>query len=290
MKQNSLSEARYGKHATLQSWFFFVPLLGIGIILMTVAISLTAAAVTSISQGYVTEGDLPLGSIVSLKNNSSDTVEAATSANVDSILGVVVNEGSSPLTLSNGSDNQVQVATSGMAPVLVSDINGEIIQGDQITASPISGVGMKATGNTKVVGIAQGAPRNSADGSQTYTDEQGQQQSLTLGEVPVLVNVSYFYKQPDKTLIPSSLQNVANALAGKTVNPLPIIISMAIFIITLIVVASIIYSMIRSSIISVGRNPMSQSAIYRDVIQLSALVLAILAVAVIAIYIILTRF
>ena len=289
MKYNSLGEARYGKHATRQSWLLFAPLLFIAVIL-TAAVPLAVTAVTSISQGYVSSDDLPLGSIVSLKNNSSDEVEASSSTNVDSILGVVVNEGSSPLTLSNGQDNQVQVATSGMAPVLVSDINGEIIQGDQITASPISGVGMKATGNAKVVGIAQGEPRNSTDRSQTYTDEQGQKQPLTLGEVPVLVNVSYFYKQPDKTLIPSSLQNVANALAGKTVNPLPIIISMAIFIITLIVVASIIYSMIRSSIISVGRNPMSQSAIYRDVIQLSALVLAILAVAVIAIYIILTRF
>ena len=290
MKYNSRGEARYSKPATLQSWLLLTPLFCAGIVVTAITMSLTAAAVTSISQGYVTDGDLPLGSIVSLKNNSSDAVEATTTANVDSILGIVVNEGSSPLTLSNGSDNQVQVATSGMAPVLVSDINGEIVQGDQITASPISGVGMKATGNTKVVGIAQGAPRNSTDNNQTYTDEQGQKQPLTLGEVPVLVNVSYFYKQPDKTLIPSSLQNVANALAGKTVNPLPIIISMAIFIITLIVVASIIYSMIRSSIISVGRNPMSQSAIYRDVIQLSALVLAILAVAVIAIYIILTRF
>jgi hypothetical protein len=48
--------------------------------------------------------------------------------------------------------------------------------------------------------------------------------------------------------------------------------------------------MIRNSIISVGRNPMAQSAVYRDVIQLSALVLGILAVAVIAIYFILSRF
>jgi hypothetical protein len=83
---------------------------------------------------------------------------------------------------------------------------------------------------------------------------------------------------------------VANALAGKTVNTTPIIISAVIFIVTLAVVVSIIYSMIRSSIISVGRNPMSQSAVYRDVIQLSALVLGILAVSVISIYFILTRF
>jgi poly-D-alanine transfer protein DltD len=82
---------------------------------------------------------------------------------------------------------------------------------------------------------------------------------------------------------------LANALAGKTVSALPILISLAIFIITIIVVVSIVYAMVRSSIISVGRNPMSQSAIYRDIIQLSALVLAILAVGVISIFLVLTR-
>jgi hypothetical protein len=105
----------------------------------------------------------------------------------------------------------------------------------------------------------------------------------------VLVNVSYFFKQPEKTLVPTSIQNVANAMAGKQVDPLPIFISMGIFIITIIIVVSMIYSMIHSSIISVGRNPMSQSAIYRDLLQLSALVAVILAVGITSIYLILTR-
>jgi hypothetical protein len=91
-------------------------------------------------------------------------------------------------------------------------------------------------------------------------------------------------------LIPTAVQSIANALAGKKVNPLPILISIGIFVVTLIVVVSIVYSMIRSSIISVGRNPMSQSAVYRNVIQLSALVLVILGAAVGSIYMVLTKF
>jgi len=47
--------------------------------------------------------------------------------------------------------------------------------------------------------------------------------------------------------------------------------------------------MIHSSIISVGRNPMSQAAVYRNVIQLSSLVVFILAVAIASIYMVLTR-
>jgi hypothetical protein len=275
--------ARYHGLRSVRQWLVAASLI-------VIALPAAAGAVTSLSQGFTSSEALPLGSIVSLKNNTTDQIVSSTTNNADNILGVVINDTSSLLTLSNGGDNQVQIATSGMVSVLVSDINGEITQGDPITASPIKGVGMKATSNTKVVGIAQGKPTTSGNTKQSYTDDKGQKQSLLLGEVPVLINVSYFYKQPDKTIIPSAVQNVANALAGKTVNAVPIIISAAIFILTLAVVISIIYSMIRSSIISVGRNPMSQSAVYRDVIQLSALVIGILAVALISIYFILTRF
>ncbi|TAL14768.1 hypothetical protein EPN95_01830 [Patescibacteria group bacterium] len=261
-----------------------VAVVGVGIL-----VPASVSADTTISQGYSTTDKLSIGSLVSLKDGTSDQVVATSSSNVNSLIGVVINSDSSLLSVSNGSSDQVQVATNGVASVLVSDINGPVVKGDQITASPIKGVGMKATNNAKVVGIAQDSPANS-NSNQTYTDDQGKKQKVTLGEVPIVVNVTYFYAQPDKTLIPTAIQNLANALAGKTVNSLPIIISGVIFIVTVIIVISIIYSMIRSSIISVGRNPMAQSAVYRDVIQLSALVLGILAVAVIAIYVILTRF
>ncbi len=263
-------------------WLFAVAFLAF-------ALPATTSALTTISQGYSTSDQLSLGSIVSLNNNSSEQVSAATNSNSDSILGVVIDVGNSLLALTNGQTNQIQVATSGVEQVLVSNINGDISQGDQITASPISGVGMKATSNTKVVGIAQEALSGNNGSTESYTDKSGKQHTITIGNVPVLVNVSYFYKQPDKTLIPSAIQNIANALAGKTVNTLPILISMGIFIVTLIVVVSIIYPMIHSSIISVGRNPMSQSAVYRDLIQMSTLVLAILGASVIAIYLVLTR-
>ena len=288
MVGQNTTEKSCTKNATLRSRLRFGPLIAAVILALCFMLPLAVRAITSISQSYSTIDDLSLGSIVSLKTNTSDQVVAATTYNVDGILGVVINSGSSILSLSTGDTSSVQVATSEMASVLVSDINGEIIQGDQITASPIKGVGMKATGNTKVVGIAQAKPTNSSE-KHYYTDSAGKQQSVILGELPILINVSYFFKEPEKTLIPTALQDLANALAGKTVNPLPIIIATAIFIITIIVVVSIIYAMIRSSIISVGRNPMSQAAIYRDLIQLSALVLVILAVGMIAIYLVITR-
>jgi hypothetical protein len=248
-----------------------------------------ASAISTITQGYLTKDNPPLGAIVSLQKDSTDFVDTTTQSNADNILGVVVGADNSLLTVTSTKANQIQVATSGVVQVLVSDINGDIEAGDQITASPISGVGMKATDNVKVVGIAQDGLKGNTS-KQTYKDKKGAQHEVTVGQVPVLVSVSYFFKQPEKTIIPFAVQNLANALAGKPVKPLPVLVSMAIFIITLVIVVSIIYSMIHSSIISVGRNPMSQSAIYRNSIQLSGLVVAVIAVAVISIYMVLTKF
>jgi len=249
-----------------------------------------AQAASLLSQSYIAKNELPLGSIVSLEKGSTNQVESSTVDNVNYVLGVIVDAGHSQISISSKKGKQVHVATDGTEQVLVSDINGDISVGDSITASPISGVGMKATGNVKVVGVAQDSFPNNTAKQQSYKDEKGQQQSVKIGDVSALINVTYYYKEPEKSLIPSAIQNLANALAGKKVNPLPILISLGIFIVAMVVVVSIVYSMIRSSIISVGRNPMSQAAIYRNVMQLSALVIVILGVAVGSIYMVLTRF
>lgn len=283
---SALGLIKHIRHSTYRSVSFAQRLL-FGSLLISLFLPLVASAVTTISQGYTTKDKLSLGSIVSQQKSTTDEVMAASTSNVDNLLGVVINDDSSLLSVTNGQPNQVQIATSGTVQVLVSDINGKIERGDHITASPISGVGMKATGNVRVIGIAQSELQHGS--KQTYKNKDGKEQTVTIGDAPVLVNVAYFFKEPEKTIVPSAFQNIANTLAGKKVSTLPIFISAGIFIVTLIVVVSIIYSMIRSSIISIGRNPMSQSAVYRGVIQMSALVLGILTVAMISIYLVLSR-
>ena len=204
------------------------------------------------------------------------------------LIGVVVDNNNSQVALTSGS-SQVQVATSGVNLVLVSNINGNIYPGSEIAASPINGVGMLATQNAEIIGDAQANFPNPTASRQTVTNANGSKQAVEVGSVAVLVSVGYYTKQPNKTLIPAAIQNLANALAGKQVKTLPIIISAAIFLITLVVVVAIIYSLIHGSIISVGRNPMSQAAVYRNVMQLSALVVGVIGVAAFAIFMILTR-
>jgi hypothetical protein len=267
-------------------------LLAMGIVMALAMVfwGITVHANAAISQSYRSDERIAIGSIISLKEDSTEEVEPAFTGNVDNIFGIAINDNSSLIQLRTTNDNRVQVATSGTFGVLVSDINGSIERGDHITASPIPGVGMKATANTKVVGVAQGRLVPDQGRVETYIDENDREQSVLLGEVPVLVNVAHYFREPEKTIIPPAVQSIANAIANRAVEPLPIIISAVIFIVTMVVVASIIFSMIRNSIISVGRNPMSQAAIYRDLTQMSALVVAILAVAVMSIYMVLTRF
>lgn len=247
----------------------------------------TAHAINDLTQGYTTSEDIPLGTVVSLVKNTTDAIEPSSTATVDTMLGIVVSSDSALLTVTNGTDKQVQVATDGTVPVLVSDINGPVHDGDHITASPIRGIGMKANGNVRTIGIAQGDMMGTND--QAYKDKDGKEQTVKVGQVPVLVNVAYYFKEPEKTIIPVAVQNVANALAGRTVSTVPILVSIGVFLVTVIAVVAIIYSMIRNGIISIGRNPMSQSAVYRNIIQMSVLVLILLGVGMIAIYLILTR-
>lgn len=260
----------------------------IGVVASLVLAPLSAGAVaTYIAESYAVESSIPMNAIVSLKNNSSDSVEPSNTGNVDSMIGVVIDRSDASISLSNGKENQAQIAKTGTLQVLVSDINGAVEQGDYITASPINGVGMRATGSTKVLGIAQNNLTNGVD--QKVKSAEGSEQTVKVGTVPVLVSVSGYIEKSDESFIPRPIQEIANTLAGRTVSPLPILLSLGVFVVTLIVVTVIIYSMVRNGIISVGRNPLSSSAIYRNVMLLSVLVLGILVGSGIVIYFILTR-
>lgn len=260
------------------------------LVCLALAVPTLALASPLISQGYQASEQLAVGSIVSLNNTSSSVVTSANLENAGNLLGVVVASDNSLLSISNGEKNQVQVVTTGVVQVLVSNYNGDIQVGDPVTASPLSGIGMKATSNVKIVGVAQAKLSDSAGKSnQTVTDKTGKKVQVQLGVIPVQVSVAYYFKEPDKTLIPASLQNLANAIAGKKISPLPIIVSLVIFFVAVVSIMVLIYSAIRSSIISVGRNPLSQSAVYRSLLQVSALVLTILGAAVAVIYLILTK-
>lgn len=248
-----------------------------------------AHANTVFGQTYQVDHALSPGTIVSM-NGSNGSVAAADINNIANLFGVVISSDQSLLTFSSPVGNQVQVASTGVADIFVSDINGDIKAGDPITVSTITGVGMKATQNAKIIGIAQESLSGSAGKkNQNIVDSTGKSKTVQLGSVQATIDLSYYYKEASKSVIPIAFQSLANSIAGKQVSPIPILVCLAIFIIGLGSICALLYGAIRGTIISVGRNPMAQAAVYRNLIQVSVLILGILGAIMVSIYLILAK-
>lgn len=259
----------------------------IGFVLVLGMPSLSAQGASSIAQGFKTDdSNVVAGALVSLKSGTSNTVELSTPKNVDGLLGVAGDD--SLIELSNGTGT-VHIVTNGETQTLVSDINGKIKAGDKITSSPIAGVGMKALTSTLVIGIAQA----DLDGVETETrsikDKSGKQQSVHIGAIPVQVDkVFYEAVQDANSFVPPVLQDFAATLVGRQVSPVRIMVAAFLAFALFTVVSILLYSAVRSSIISIGRNPLSQSAVRSSLIQVGLTVLGVSAFTIIVIYLILT--
>ena len=87
--------------------------------------------------------------------------------------------------------------------------------------------------------------------------------------------------------VPPLIQNTANTVAGKPVSPVRVIASIMVLVLALISVMVLLYSSVRSSIISIGRNPLSEGAVHRSLVEVAVTVIGILSLTFITIYLIL---
>ncbi len=262
--------------------------LGVGLLILLLGVSsLSAQGVSSIAQGFkTTDPNVVVGALVSLKTSSPNTVELSNISNSDQLIGVVGNK--SLIELSSGTAG-VQVVTTGVAPTLVSDINGAIKAGDKITSSPIAGVGMRATSSSLIIGTAQGDFDTTSAEKRTVTDKAGKQKEVNVGAIPLQVD-KVFYEAPEEqaSFLPPALQELANDVAGRKVSPVRVMASVLLVLFLLVAVTILLYSAVRSSIISIGRNPLSEHAVRKSLIQVGLAVIGLLLFVVVVIYLILT--
>lgn len=240
---------------------------------------------TAIAQGFQTEAKAGVvaGALVSVKSGDPRVVELATTDSAQRLLGVAAKN---PLvSLSNGK-NEVQVVLSGSTNVLVSDINGAIRAGDKITASPIEGVGMLAASESQIVGTTQASFDVKAATTKTVRDRSGKEHTVHVGQVALQVNVAY-YQPPSSTFLPPFIQNLANVLAGRPVSLVRIGLSGLIVLIGLIGFIVLVTTAARSSIASMGRNPLAAKSIHRGLVQAIVVALLVAAAALLAGYVIL---
>lgn len=259
------------------------------ILASTLGLMLVPTAVfaeSAISQGFTTDEKLQSGTIVSMDDGSKG-VEQASTANVDRLLGVVSE--TSLVELADDGTNQVQVVTNGRAVVLVSDINGDIKAGDYITASPLRGVGMKTAETGIVIGTAQANFSDVEETSQrTVKDESGKERVITVGLLPVQIDVTHYQKQDDKkSVVPQFILNIAHAVSGKEVSVVRVLAALLVLVVGTISIGVMLYASVRSSIASIGRNPLAAAAVNRGLLEISLLTFGVLVVMLAAVYLIL---
>lgn len=236
-------------------------LTGVAATLIVLGLAPAGASSANISHPYKATTSVPDGSLVSLSSQRNDYVEPANIGNGSRLLGVAVASNDSLIAVDPGS-GKVQVATSGTATVLVSTLDGNINIGDQIAVSPFNGIGMKALAGSRVIGLAQTAFNGNSPGATTeqVKDKNGQTTSIQMGSVQI--NIAIGTDGADANL--NTLQRFVKDVTGHTVSTFRVATSLAVAAVALVALGALIYASIYGGIISVGRNPLAQRAVFRS--------------------------
>jgi len=245
------------------------------------------AASGAISQSYQTDTtDITSGALVGLTAAKSGLVSPVSNSNATTLVGIAT---SKPLVeLSATKQRSVQVAVSGTVDALVSDANGPVNSGDKITASPINGIGMKATTASEIVGTAQASLSSVKTVIKAFATTNGQKVSVKVGLLPVTVAVSYYSASASEgtiaSILPPFLQSIANTLTGKQVSPLRVLLGTCALLLGFVAVTVMLYVAIRSQLISIGRNPLAESAIRKGLVDAIVAAIGVLLITVGVVY------
>jgi len=271
----------------------------VGLAVVAVAIIASALPVFAVSlgggsvQGYSAEAPIDVGTIVQLAGKDTKGVKVAKQSELQNMYGVVVDKNQLPVTLSSEAlKNETYVAVSGTYNVLVSTQAGSIASGDYVTLSSINGVAMKAGTEEKTVfGRAVGNfdGKGIVLGSTELKDTTGKTGgAVKIGSVPVTIDIKRNPNEKStKSDLPEFLQRIGQAIAEKEVSPIRIYLSMAITAVSLIAAIAVLYSGVRSGVISIGRNPMSRKSIFRALLEIILTSILILIIGLFAVYLLL---
>ncbi len=232
-------------------------------------------------EGFDSSQSLQPGLVVAIDKTSSKTVEAAPSSDTTRIYGVVIDPSDAPITVGD-QGQKTFVATSGQYGVLVSSENGAIKSGDYLSLSATDGIAAKAdTRQDYVVGRAL----EDFDGkSKVLTTTSN---GISIGKIAVSVNPAKNPLLSDDIAIPKPLRRVGEAVAGKSVTAIRLYAALVVFLITLVVAASLLWVGVRSGMVAIGRNPLSRHSIVKGLVQVLAIDVLIFIIGVFGVYLLL---
>jgi hypothetical protein len=226
--------------------------------------------------------------IVTLKKNDSSKVSALTSEEVSHMQGVVVSPNDAAITISSANE-KIFVANTGHFSVLVSDQNGHINTGDYITISALGGIGMKAdTSQALVLGKALvGFDGKNALSSAKIKGANGRDETVNIGLILTDINIVRNPSLKVEASVPSFLKKTSTAVAQKDVGANRIYIGMVILGLTAIIAGIVLYAGVRSSIVALGRNPLSRKTIIKGLIQVVVTSIIIFLLGLFGVYMLL---
>ena len=244
-------------------------------------------AAADVSRSFVAgdSGIVP-GSLVSAQTNSAGGVELANTTNDPRLVGVATPVSGSLLAI-DASTSKVQVAISGTVDVLVSTINGDIQAGDQITVSPLSGIGMDGKSGLRAIGLAQQSFSARTVGAQPrdIKDKNGALNRVYVGTVPVSISIAYASTAPGTpTSVLGGLQLFASGLSGHQVSTLQTSLSFLIVVIAVATLIGLLYGAIHGSLVSIGRNPLARTMVHRSLAPIIGMAVLVVLTAAIIVY------
>ncbi|MCA9326972.1 hypothetical protein KDA14_00405 [Candidatus Saccharibacteria bacterium] len=260
-------------------------------LLLALCMPLTLHAQT-VSQGYGTTGNVQKGMIVMIDPKDSSKVAALSNKSDTSMLGVVVSANDTVVSLGgDSSSSQVYVASNGKYDALISTQNGPVKSGDIISISALDGIGMKAdSGQNTILGkaLANFDGSKNVIGTATLTTSTGGK-NVSIGLVQIDISISHnpLAASVSGPPVPAFLRKSGDSIAGKPVSTVRLYVSLAVLLITIFMTSNLLYGGVRSSLVSIGRNPLAKKSILRGLIQVIILGLMVFVIGLVAIYLLL---
>lgn len=245
--------------------------------------------VIAVANGYNTEDtELKTGMVVAINAESTvdnPKVERASTDNAERTIGVVTSEDISTVSISAG-DKSVLVETDGEIDAYVSDINGEVKQGDLLEVSPLKGILMKSD---RIDGIIIGIALEDAKlpENESYVRDLNGDETKTTVISKVKISLDQKAISTINQGADSSLERLGRSIAGKEVSEIRVAVALLLFVMVLIAEGGIIYGAVSSAITSLGRNPLAKDVIRSEVFRVIIVAIGVLLIGLVAIYMIL---
>lgn len=248
--------------------------------LIIFAIYARGVMAASIAEGFSSSQELPLGTVVSVSQFDPGKVEPTNVNNASFIAGIASSPDGGLVTLGEQA-GQAFVTINGDSPVLVSDLNGEVREGDLLGPSIISGVAQRTTvvEGGPVLGVALGDFNK--DSTKT---ERVNGREVAIGLVPMRLLLTEVAGRQEGEI--PFLQKIGVAVTGSNVSTIRLIIASIIFVTVLFISGVIMFTSIRGTFDSVGRNPLASETIFKHLIHVTVVSSTVLIIGLAAAYLV----